>query len=146
MPASLGEMIPFVAMSASVSEVFPWSCERCESMLGTIERIVLTTCANMQISRRCQCRHEIAPPRVTYISDAVWVALQGDEFLWVDDRHFEDYFSYYSGERIGIHATEHKRWKIDLQVGGGLLIVLSSENDSQPVRQKTWNPTNIYLK
>lgn len=26
MPASLGEMIPFVAIRLSVREVFPWSC------------------------------------------------------------------------------------------------------------------------
>jgi hypothetical protein len=71
----------------------------------------------MQILRRCQRRWKFTPPRTAYISDAVWIALQGDQFLWVNDRHFEYYVSYYPGEKMGVYATAHKRWKIDLEVG-----------------------------
>ncbi len=33
----------------------------------------------------------------TYISDAVWIALESDQLFWVDDRHFGYDASCYSG-------------------------------------------------
>jgi hypothetical protein len=90
-------------------------------MFSTVEKKVLTTCANMQIWSRCQRRWKFTPPPSTYVSDAVWIALQGDKFFWVNDRHCEYYASCYSGGKIDIHATGHKRWKIELEVVDGNL-------------------------
>ena len=50
------------------------------------------------LQRVLKCKSRIAvspvatltPPSWTYISDAVWISLQSNQLLWINDRHFGD--------------------------------------------------------
>lgn len=83
-------MMPFVAMSASVSEVLPWSY-RVRRLDGDYEwenGNERTTCARMQILKlSVTCRLAFRPS--AYISYALWVALQRNELFGVYDGHLE---------------------------------------------------------
>ena len=70
LPASLGEMMPLVAMRASVREVLPWS-----------------TWARMQICARSVCAQGRRVRGLGYVSDAFSRLLQRNELFGGDDRH-----------------------------------------------------------
>jgi hypothetical protein len=60
-------------------------------------RSVLTTWAKIQILNPVSNSRNVPHHGGTYISDAVWVALESDQLFWVDDRHFGYDASCYSG-------------------------------------------------
>ena len=62
-----------------------------------LEKEVLTTWAKIQILNPVSNNLDLPHHGGTYISDAVWIALESDQLFGVDDRHFGYDASCYSG-------------------------------------------------
>lgn len=88
LPASFGEMMPFVAMRASVRDVFPWSYERLAEMAKGWGRHCLRR------GRECISgqgvslgRQNEAEGGLRYVSYAFSRLLERDQRLWSNNRH-----------------------------------------------------------
>jgi hypothetical protein len=90
LPASLGDMMPFVAIRASVREVLPWSCLDVSTKLTSgglyksrdLELRARTSTTTLEVFGRTYDVRKYAN-----ISNAFRLLLQGDELFWSHDRH-----------------------------------------------------------